>query len=58
MTLEDLRLRQRKTEDDVEQAIADGRRRVGDEFGDLLTARALTDAEIDALDEQQRGQEA
>jgi hypothetical protein len=38
------------TEMDVEHAIEQGRERVGDAFAELLTARALTEAEIDALD--------
>jgi hypothetical protein len=38
------------TEMDVEQAIEQGRERVGDLFAELLTARALTEAEIDVLD--------
>lgn len=39
------------TQADVEQAIEDGRRRVGDEFAELLTARTLTDEELEQLDE-------
>jgi hypothetical protein len=38
------------TEVDVEQAIEQGHERVGDAFAELLTARALTEAEIDMLD--------
>ena len=41
------------TENDVEQAIRAARERVGDEFGDLLEARPLTDEESETLDSMQ-----
>lgn len=44
------------TEGDVARAIDEGRRRVGDEFAELLNATALSEAEMDALDELGEGE--
>lgn len=37
------------TEQDIEDAINEGRRRVGDEFAQLLDAKPLTDEQLAAL---------
>ena len=38
------------TKDDVERAIEEARQRVGPEFAELLTAPAMTEEEMDAIE--------
>ena len=40
------------TKNDVERAIEEARERVGPEFAELLTAPAMTEEEMDAVDQQ------
>jgi hypothetical protein len=42
----------RITENDVRKAIEEARERVGPEFAELLTAPAMTEEEMDALEQE------
>ena len=44
------------SESDVDRAIREARERVGDEFAELLTARAMTEEEMDAIESENQAE--